>query len=417
MASIEPVAPRYRWPGTRPRNAMEWLQRQFELSRGAADNVRAMEGLRGIAVFLVFLVHYSSLVGPWLPAHSATTSIAGSLKTLGQAGVDLFFVLSGYLIYGTLISRHQPFFRFILRRIQRIYPTFAVVFVLYIGLSFAVPSQRKIPASLGGGLLYLLKNFFLLPGLFPIVPMITVAWSLSYEIFFYLALPLIIGVLALRARQPWLRATVFGALALGLATYCALFGGPVRLIMFVAGILLYEVIKSRAFSALGSIVATGAFFGGLLFLLLPLQGDAGFAVKTVVLLLCFFVFCHTCFTRAGSPIGTIISWTPVRWLGNMSYSYYLIHGLALKACFMALAKVFPHTDQHAIVFWLILLPAFAATLAASTVLFLLIERPLSLAPVLNRKLGQRPLGDPIPVDGDPTTRSNSAQGKQMLTSR
>jgi exopolysaccharide production protein ExoZ len=62
----------------------------------------------------------------------------------------------------------------------------------------------------------------------------------------------------------------------------------------------------------------------------------------------------------------------MRRLGNMSYSYYLIHGLALKAAFMVL----PSSQM-----FLVLLPlAFALTLIPSMALFLLVERPLSLAP-------------------------------------
>ena len=77
---------------------MEWLTQRFELSRGGGDhNVRPMEGLRGFAVFLVFLVHYATLISPWIAQPSALFNVATALHTIGNAGVDLFFVLSGYL--------------------------------------------------------------------------------------------------------------------------------------------------------------------------------------------------------------------------------------------------------------------------------------------------------------------------------
>ena len=114
---------------------MEWLTQKFELSRGGdASNLRAMEGLRGFAVSLVFLVHYVTLVQPWLQGNGAILRLSSALHTVGNTGVDLFFVLSGYLIYGSLISRAQPFARFMSRRITRIYPTFLVVFALADGL-------------------------------------------------------------------------------------------------------------------------------------------------------------------------------------------------------------------------------------------------------------------------------------------
>lgn len=52
--------------------ALEWLRARFELSRGGAgQNIRPMEGLRGFAVFLVFLVHYANLIRPWLLPESS----------------------------------------------------------------------------------------------------------------------------------------------------------------------------------------------------------------------------------------------------------------------------------------------------------------------------------------------------------
>ena len=88
---------------------LDWLTPRFELSRGGtAQNVRPMEGLRGFAVFLVFpvflvvLMHCVTLIGLWISAHVGLAAIAGAIHAMGNAGVDLFFVLSGYLIYGSL---------------------------------------------------------------------------------------------------------------------------------------------------------------------------------------------------------------------------------------------------------------------------------------------------------------------------
>jgi exopolysaccharide production protein ExoZ len=66
-----------------------------------------MEGLRGFAVLLVFLVHYESLLEPWIARDASLLALAHSLLIVGNAGVDLFFLLSGYLIYGSLLTRQQ----------------------------------------------------------------------------------------------------------------------------------------------------------------------------------------------------------------------------------------------------------------------------------------------------------------------
>ena len=134
--------------------ALEWLRARFELSRGGAgQNIRPMEGLRGFAVFLVFLVHYANLIRPWLLPESSLLEFAKALRLVGSSGVDLFFVLSGFVIYGSLISREQPFGRFLLRRVRRIYPAFIVVLSGYVVLSLCAGGE-----SLSHPLIYASPN-------------------------------------------------------------------------------------------------------------------------------------------------------------------------------------------------------------------------------------------------------------------
>lgn len=360
---------------------MRWLTERFELSRGGdAQNVRSMEGLRGFAVFLVFLVHYATLVSPWLAEEAAIRALATSLHTVGNTGVDLFFVLSGYLIYGSLIARRQPFARFMSRRIERIYPAFAGVFVFYVFLSAVFPSQSKIPANRSEALIYLAQNFLLLPGLLPIEPMIIVAWSLSYEMFYYLAIPLIIAGFRLRERSAVWRTTFF-LLAAGLiSAYCAAYGGHIRLVMFIAGILLHEAIDHPFVPTPSSLIGSLALCIGLAGTLLPLTGSAASVLKANILFVAFFLVCLVCFRTPSGWLPRTFSWTPLRWLGNMSYSYYLLHGLALKTSFLALSKVSAGAHFGSWLFWALLPPLFLLTLVPTSALYLLIERPFSLSP-------------------------------------
>lgn len=359
---------------------MYWLSQQFELSRGGgADNVRPMEGLRGFAVFLVFLVHYVTLVKPWVTANPILLDFSSKLHSIGNAGVDLFFVLSGYLIYGSLIVRYQPFVSFMMRRVQRIYPAFITVFLTYIFLSFIFPAENKIPSGAVDGAIYLIQNFFLLPGLLPIEPMITVAWSLSYEMFYYLVTPAIIWLFGLRKRRSNQRVLFFAAVAIAFFVFSATYGGPVRLNMFVSGILLYEAVSSKHLSPPSSSFGLFALFIGLLGTLLPVTGNSGSAIKVGFLFFSFFVLCLSCFRNPTAWLPRVFSWTPLRWLGNMSYSYYLLHGLALKAGFLFLAKfLLASGSDSPLWFWILLPIMFSLTLIPTTVLFLAIERPLSL---------------------------------------
>jgi exopolysaccharide production protein ExoZ len=350
-----------------------WLRRQFELSRGSAgSNILPMEGIRGFAVFLVFLVHYATLVAPWLDRDSSIMVLVSALHTVGNAGVDLFFVLSGYLIYGTLISRQQQFLPFIRRRIKRIYPTFIAVFLAYLVLSFLFPAESKIPSD--APVSYLIQNLLLLPGIFNIEPMITVAWSLSYEMFYYLAMPIIVMALRLRTHRPEWRILLTAVTAALTAWYCTQFGGHIRLIMFMTGILLHEAIRSGQVRAPSSATALLALVAGLLITLLPITGQ----MKIAFLFASFYAFCLCCFLRPTDWLARACSWAPLRWLGNMSYSYYLVHGLALKAGFLVLQKTVPSTDHEAAFFFLLLPVMFGLTLVAAILLFLCVERPFSL---------------------------------------
>lgn len=339
-----------------------------------------MEGLRGFAVFLVFLVHFVTLAKPWISSNPGFLVFAKSLHTIGNTGVDLFFVLSGYLIYGSLLSRRQQFQRFISRRIERIYPAFVVVFAAYVVLSFVFPAENKIPSPATDGMIYLVQNFLLLPGLFPIEPMITVAWSLSYEMFYYLAIPLVILLFRLRDRSAIWRTTFFLSITLMTVIYCALNGGHVRLIMFISGILLYEAMNSRRVTSPPSTLGLLSLLVGLLSTLIPLDGSGGSALKVSVLFVAFFTLCLVCFLNPLSWLPRTFSWTPLRWLGNMSYSYYLLHGLALKAGFLALSTLVPTASYDLWLFWVLIPPMFVLTLIPSAALFLLVERPFSLTP-------------------------------------
>jgi exopolysaccharide production protein ExoZ len=356
----------------------QWLEERFELSRGGSGhNLRVMEGMRGFAVFLVFLVHYAFLVNPWVAQPSTLHQFSDTLYKIGNAGVDLFFVLSGYLIYGSLIARPQKFTRYMRRRIKRIYPAFLVVFAVYVLLSFLFPSESKIPHDLAGGTAYLIANLLLLPGIFPIEPIITVAWSLSYEILYYLLVPLVIIIAGLRLRSSLWRIIFFFAVAMAFLALCTVYGGPVRLVTFVAGILLYEVLNQQHIRAPGSGIGLLAL---VVALLMPLSaGIISDALKAVIISTAFFIFCFSCFSSERKWLAQGFCFTPLRWLGNMSYSYYLIHGLALKFFFLVLAKAL-HVSAHGTLFFFALLAvSFTLSLIPAIILFLTVERPLSLA--------------------------------------
>src|SRR6185295_1583314 len=206
------------------------------------ERVLSMEGARALAIALVFCVHSNALLGGYLPASSWSAKFAQSAWAIGHSGVDLFFVISGILIYGALLARKPNYGQFLRRRVVRIYPTFLAVFGLYLFLSAVFPERSKLIGSWTSRLVYLGENLLLLPGVFSIPPLIAVTWSLSYEFFFYLALPLLVNFTRMRGWRRWQRVSLLTAL-LGLILSGVL-PLPIRMGMFLVGMLVYEAMQN-----------------------------------------------------------------------------------------------------------------------------------------------------------------------------
>ena len=88
------------------------------------------------------------------------------------------------------------------------------------------------------------------------------------------------------------------------------------------------------------------------------------------------LLCAVCFRSVGR-VSQLMCWAPLRWLGNMSYSYYLVHGFIVRLSMTALAQVVTGALPP-VAFWLLIVPLFAATLAGSALLFVGVEKPVSL---------------------------------------
>lgn len=168
--------------------------------------------LRAIAILLVMLWH---LPGP------ATPMALEWLKPYGWAGVDLFFVLSGYLIGSQLLSRlargQAPSFRdFYLRRAFRILPAFLAVLALY----RVFPDLRENPTMQSSWrFLTFTMNF----GLdYSATGAFTHAWSLCVEEHFYLLFPVLVLLVSRLRWSGWVVVIACGVLMGGMVLRAAL---------------------------------------------------------------------------------------------------------------------------------------------------------------------------------------------------
>jgi peptidoglycan/LPS O-acetylase OafA/YrhL len=354
------------------------------------DRLDALDGLRALAALHVFLVHYVALFAFLLPEGSPTLRALRGVFTNGFQGAYLFFVLSGFLIYRSLLRRQQPIRRYLGRRVRRIYPTFAAVFVLYLALSAVFPARSKIPAD--GATQYLLSNALLLPGVFPIRAVVTVAWTLSYEIFFYLGIGALVMGLGMRSWSPSARALFFvGCAALYLATGDAAGLRLAPFLMFLPGILLLDLLDDRrnprrppppvdarpliplALAGLLGAVALAGFrgpAGGIDATAATFRAHAGIGICFGIL-----VWLSIGGSRRFSRFCTL---RPLRWLGEISYSFYLIHGLVLGAIAMVLKPLLGTGGSLSWLFWIGVPLTVAAAAAVANVLFVAVERRFSL---------------------------------------
>jgi len=174
--------------------------------RQQAGFIPALDGLRGIAIILVMLHHLTY----YRPESGIDALIAG-VPLFGWVGVDLFFVLSGFLITGILLDTRgsgRYFTSFYARRTLRIFPLYYLV--LFLGL-VVLPQFPSVHTVLAGEMespppqwpfwLYL-TNFSIAERGF-VHGFLDVAWSLAIEEQFYLVWPLVIWLCPQRL-LPWL---------------------------------------------------------------------------------------------------------------------------------------------------------------------------------------------------------------------
>jgi peptidoglycan/LPS O-acetylase OafA/YrhL len=322
---------------------------------------------RGIAALLVVLTHSQGFIES--DKYFAGQAFGGYFA-FGRAGVDFFFVLSGFIILHAHyedIGRRSHLRSYLVRRFTRIYPTYWLACLIFY-VSYKLGNSDVL---LKYDAADLLRAVALLPGYPP--PYVQVAWTLVYEMTFYLAF----GALILFAR--------FGVAAMAcwfivLGGMALLRPGQVPLWMldpisleFALGMLVAIMIRERRLpgvaraAALAVLGSCAFFFVGYTELVMGGRTGihaCGYALCTALLL----------YGLAGLEAQRQISvpWVG-RWLGAGSYSIYLFHYLVLAvvaklAVALRLAQSLPAWA------WLFILTVAAALVGG--VVHSFVERPL-----------------------------------------
>jgi len=294
-----------------------------------------LDGLRAIAVAAVFLYHSRI---DWLPG--------------GFLGVDLFFVLSGYLITSLLLVEWEArnridLLRFWLRRARRLLPALVVVVLgaLVLASIFARQDLARTRGDVVGSLLYFANwhqivanhSYFNLRGN---PSLLQHTWSLGVEEQFYIVWPLLLVpglVLVGRKRLPMIViAGIAASASLMWILYNPLnpsrvyYGTDTRAFLLLMGILLalvwphLEQIGQRALPAL-ELLGIAALVGAvLLFLQMQDFNPTLYRGGDLAAAFCFVVLIGAV-AHPRTGIGQALGVAPLRWIGERSYGIYLWH--------------------------------------------------------------------------------------------
>lgn len=342
----------------------------------ARQTIIEVQYLRAIAVLLVVAGHAYQNEGRFFSDASF-----GDYAYFGFAGVDVFFVISGFIIHSLYRSRQGFDPGFYLMRLNRIFPMywlFTLGAILGYGLVMGGDLGRVFATT------DWLRTLTLWPG--ADMPLLPVAWTLTHELYFYLAYALFLA--APRGWRPYLAAGWLGLTLLGLLLPDTLSNPVLRLIvspfnlLFLAGAVIAELhghltrlkIPALILTLLGA--GLGLFWTGK-------YGVAGLDEPTVRVAV-FAPF-------AIGLVAALLAWKPVmpdlvRRIGDWSYVLYLGHTLVLDVLARLIAR-FSDNILGSVIYYPV---GLIAVLVMAAIAHLVFEQPaLRAGKALIRRLSAR----------------------------
>ncbi|MEO8367669.1 MAG: acyltransferase [Candidatus Solibacter sp.] len=345
--------------------------------------VAELDGLRGLAILFVVLYHFRRPEG-------LLSSLWGPLG-VGWIGVDLFFVLSGYLITGILLdSVGQPYYyrKFIAARSLRIFPLYYAYLILCLTLTYLSSYHRPL-LSVRQFCLYgaYLGNFDVArTSSWPAIDLLSPLWSLQIEEQFYLTLPFIVAYATRKQLCVIFTGAVMLAFLVRLALWIAVPGNsiaayvlmPCRMDALAIGglIAIYKREQPEWFRSkwipYGSLAATAGFaaicFWQTASIKTPVMRTLGYSVLDLM----FGGWLATLIGGGQRHLAALCRWRPLVYLGTISYGVYLLHFPSARLAHY-LASYVPNPSAHdAVRLWAPL----AVTILAATMSWRFFESPI-----------------------------------------
>ena len=300
------------------------------LSHVETHRQTSIDGLRGFLGISVF-VHHTVIT--WFFLHGSPWQLPPSrfVVHLGQTSVALFFMITAFLFWGRVLDRGSriDWTEFLILRLYRLYPVYLLMLALLLTTALAAATLSRPPTSgpVAGPLLdWVLFTLFTTPNLggLPDTGLLVawVTWSLRYEWLFYLALPMI-GFLTGRSRQPVAALVSAAVVALILQRLHWQTFSPRILLPFAGGIAAAHWVRAPRLAALGRIPVAGAVAIAALAGVVTLLPGAYSWQATAGLTVFFLVI------ASGHSLWGLLRLPGLLWLGDITYSIYLLHGLFL----------------------------------------------------------------------------------------
>ncbi len=333
--------------------------------------LHTMDGLRGICATAVFIHH--SIIEQAFCAGAPWAAPASNFDNfLGRGAVALFFMVSAYLFWGRLdrAGGRLAWQAFFAERLRRILPLYAVVtagLLVIVGVETGWSLQVPLTALLQQALRWLLFGFFGFPdinGLPQTVTRLSVLWSLRFEWVFYFSLP-IMGMIHARLKRPWVIYGIFIAIGLG-------GGGKVMFLYFAAGCLCVPILAGAATKDRFKLLWSWGGLACLAGFIWRFHGIEG--VFRPWLLIPVFVA-----ALLGHGPWSVLRWRPLRFLGRISYSIYLVHNPLLHLFIVAGIGSATYAHLAPLQLYGVVALVGMGLIGISTMTYLLVEKPC-LAP-------------------------------------
>jgi peptidoglycan/LPS O-acetylase OafA/YrhL len=370
-------------------------------TESSQSRVPELDGLRGMAILFVLVFHYISQEGAVPPG--TLTHVLQRLVIMGWSGVDLFFVLSGFLIGGILmdargsVSYYHTFYARRFFRIIPIYYAWITAYILMVGLAGA-KVQALSNSGVAPPLNLSIYSYYLFLQNLQIASLAGLAgawfghlWSLAVEEQFYLLAPLVIRFVAPRKLPSVLTALIVCVplLRTGLRLVASAPPSLVTVLMpcradaLAVGMLLAALwrkddVKGWLCANVGKVYATcGILVVGVFALWIWAPTSSMLAMQTFGFTDLAFIYALLlllALTHSDGPIASMMRMAWLREIGRVSYCIYIVHIVVNVACHAVLLHKAPRvsTARGAAV----TLFAAGLTYGIAKTSWLLVEHPL-----------------------------------------